>query len=163
MPFCSSCGSQVAEGVAFCPSCGAPIQKASPPAAAAPPPQAPPMAPQYPAGGYGQQPTYAPPPGYAAPPGYAKYACVSLKEYPQAFAWVLVNSMLRAPGADPVRTAIVTPNCRCRSRGEPASRCCPPTPAARPACTAATPQASPAILRRRATAKTSSSSTSCSR
>ena len=70
MPFCSSCGSQVAEGVAFCPSCGAPIQKA-----AQAPPLAQPAAPAYPT-----QPAYAPPaqypPGYAAPPG----------QYPPAYA-----------------------------------------------------------------------------
>ena len=73
MPYCSSCGSQVAEGVAFCPSCGAPIQKV----AQAPPPQAPPAAPAYPPqpgfGAPGQYPPGYPPQPGQYPPGYAPY------------------------------------------------------------------------------------------
>src|SRR5437867_577185 len=73
MPYCSSCGSQVAEGVAFCPSCGAPIQKV----AQAPSPQAPPAAPAYPPqpgfGAPGQYPPGYPPQPGQYPPGYAPY------------------------------------------------------------------------------------------
>jgi len=72
MPYCSSCGSQVAEGVAFCPSCGAPIQKV-----AQAPPQAPPAAPAYPPqpgfGAPGQYPPGYPPQPGQYPPGYAPY------------------------------------------------------------------------------------------
>ena len=42
MAFCSKCGSQVNDGVAFCPQCGAPV------GAAAPPPPYPPQYPPYP-------------------------------------------------------------------------------------------------------------------
>ena len=96
MPFCSSCGSQVAEGVAFCPSCGAPMQRA------APPPQAPPAAPQYPAGGYGQPaypppgyapPPYAPPPGQY-PPGYGPYPAYGPMPGEKSAGVALVLSLL---------------------------------------------------------------------
>lgn len=52
MKFCTSCGSELREGVKFCPSCGTPI----PSAAATPPTQQPPVAPP------------PPPPAYQAPP-----------------------------------------------------------------------------------------------
>src|SRR3989449_11033523 len=72
MPYCSSCGSQVAEGVAFCPSCGAPIQKV-----AQAPPQTPPAAPAYPPqpgfGAPGQYPPGYPPQPGQYPPGYPQY------------------------------------------------------------------------------------------
>lgn len=38
MAFCTSCGAQVADGTAFCPTCGKPMAAAAPPAAASPAP-----------------------------------------------------------------------------------------------------------------------------
>ena len=65
LPFCASCGTQVADNVQFCPACGAPILKAGQPAAVAPP-----VAPGAGMGVYppGAPPGY-PPPGYGAMPG----------------------------------------------------------------------------------------------
>ena len=64
MPFCSKCGTNVAEGMAFCPACGSPVKAAAPtPAAAAPTPAArvtPTPAPAAPPGAY-------PPPASSAP------------------------------------------------------------------------------------------------
>src|SRR5712664_3209145 len=60
MPYCSSCGNQVAETAAFCPSCGAPVQRA---ASQGPSPVTSPAA-----------PSIAPPAGYAPYPGYAPMA-----------------------------------------------------------------------------------------
>lgn len=59
MPFCSRCGTNVNDGVAFCPQCGAAVG-----AAAGTPPPPPPPYQQY------QQPYQGPVPGpgYAAPP-----------------------------------------------------------------------------------------------
>ena len=53
MAFCSTCGGQVADGVQFCPACGAPISAAATPP---PPPQ-----------------NQAPPPQYQAPPPQGQY------------------------------------------------------------------------------------------
>ncbi len=36
MPFCSKCGTNVAEGMSFCPACGAPVKAAAAPAPPAP-------------------------------------------------------------------------------------------------------------------------------
>jgi uncharacterized membrane protein len=60
MPFCSKCGTNVADGMAFCPACGAPVKA---PAASAPPPPAP-------AGSVSPKaaPAPAPPPGAYPPP-----------------------------------------------------------------------------------------------
>jgi uncharacterized membrane protein len=53
MAFCANCGSQIADGVAFCPSCGkATGQAPAPTAAASVPPPLPPPVPAAPAAGY---------------------------------------------------------------------------------------------------------------
>lgn len=53
MAFCSKCGTNVSDGVAFCPQCGAPVGAATPPYTTTPP--------------YGSQPPQYPPP-YAGQP-----------------------------------------------------------------------------------------------
>jgi uncharacterized membrane protein len=61
MAFCANCGSQVADNVAFCPSCGKATGQAAPAGTAAPPPPPPPQA----APGASYQ-TAAPPPPNAS-------------------------------------------------------------------------------------------------
>ena len=68
MAFCANCGSQVADGAAFCPSCGKATGQAG---AAAPPPPPPPAQQAAPA----QQPAPPPPPpNYQAAPAAAPLA-----------------------------------------------------------------------------------------
>src|SRR5205823_4539366 len=47
MAFCGSCGTQVSDGIAFCPKCGKPIGVAPPQEPFAAPPPPPPVAPAY--------------------------------------------------------------------------------------------------------------------
>jgi len=64
MPYCSSCGNQVAESAAFCPSCGAPVQRTAAQQPSPAPSMAPPIAPP---AGYPPYPGYAPMPGEKSP------------------------------------------------------------------------------------------------